>query len=115
MTFFSQSKADILGRLGELAHRPTITRLLAIALLVASVLSGFVTYLALTGEFGDNLSQTTVNLLLVLNLVLLLLLGAVVSGNWSHFGWSVVAACWVRACICAWCYGSASSPWCRQS
>ena len=79
MTIFSQSKVDILGRLGEIAHRPTITRLLAIALLAASVLSGFVTYLALTGELGDNLSQTTVNLLLVLNLVLLLLLGAVVS------------------------------------
>jgi len=75
----SIKKADILGRLSDLAHRPTITRVLAIALLVASVLSGFATYLALTGEFGDDISQTTVMLLLILNLVLLLLLGAVVS------------------------------------
>ena len=72
-------KLDILSRLGDLAHRPIVTRALAIALLVASVLSGFATYLALTGEFGDDISQTTVLLLLILNLVLLLLLGAVVS------------------------------------
>src|SRR5262245_36894434 len=84
MAFFTHSKADILGRLSELAHRPTITHLLSIALLAASVLSGFATYLALTGEFGDDLSQTTVNLLLILNLVLLLLLGAAVS-------WQLVA------------------------
>jgi two-component system nitrogen regulation sensor histidine kinase NtrY len=72
-------KLDMLSRLGDLAHRPIVTRALAIALLVASVLSGFATYLALTGEFGDDISQTTVLLLLILNLVLLLLLGAVVS------------------------------------
>src|SRR5262245_58208152 len=75
----STKKLDILGRLGDLAHRPIVTRVRAIALFVASVLSGFDTYLALTGEFGDDISQTTVLLLLILNLVLLLLLGAVVS------------------------------------
>jgi len=75
----STKKLDILGRLGDLAHRPIVTRVLAISLLAASVLSGFATYLALTGEFGEDISQTTVLLLLILNLVLLLLLGAVVS------------------------------------
>src|SRR5262245_32325975 len=78
-TIGSTKGLDILGRLGELAHRPIVTRVLAISLLAASVLSGFATYLALTGEFGEDISQTTVLLLLILNLVLLLLLGAVVS------------------------------------
>jgi two-component system nitrogen regulation sensor histidine kinase NtrY len=70
---------DILGRLGELAHRPGITRALAAALLIASVLSGFATYLSLTGSLAVDPNRNTVLLLLVLNLVLLLLLGAVVS------------------------------------
>ena len=74
-------KVDVLGRLSDLMHRPTITRFLAIALLAASVISGFATYLALTGGFGEGISasSTTVLLLMISNLVLLLLLAAVVS------------------------------------
>ncbi|MEX0697376.1 MAG: PAS domain-containing sensor histidine kinase [Dongiaceae bacterium] len=66
-------------RLGAWARRVGLERKLSVALLVAALLSGVATYLALTGAFGIAPEPRTIFLLLLLNLVVLLLLGTVVA------------------------------------
>ena len=66
-------------RLGAWARRVGLERKLSAALLVAALLSGVATYLALTGAFGIAPEPRTILLLLLLNLVVLLLLGTVVA------------------------------------
>ena len=61
------------------AGRMGLARKLAIALTVAAIASGIATYVALTGSTPFGPDPTTILILLNINLVLLLLLGAVVA------------------------------------
>ncbi len=67
------------GRLMEWAGQVRLARKLAIALTVAAMASGVATYVALTGSAPFDPDPTTVLVLLTVDLVLLLLLGAVVA------------------------------------
>ncbi|HET6223539.1 MAG TPA: PAS domain-containing sensor histidine kinase, partial [Dongiaceae bacterium] len=75
----AESASQFLSLLAAFARRPRLHRTLASALLVAALLSGFVTYVTLSGAFGIQGSIETVQLLLLLDLVLLLMLGVVVA------------------------------------
>jgi two-component system nitrogen regulation sensor histidine kinase NtrY len=70
------STTRLLSRVAAIGRQPRIYRSLAIALLVAALLSGLATYAALTGTFP--VPPTTVKLLLLLDLVFLPLLATVV-------------------------------------
>jgi two-component system nitrogen regulation sensor histidine kinase NtrY len=66
-------------RLGAWARRVGLERKAAGALAIAAILSGLVTYVTLTGAPEAGLDPNTVLALIVLNLVLLLIFGAVVA------------------------------------
>ncbi|MGH6930810.1 MAG: ATP-binding protein [Dongiaceae bacterium] len=65
-------------RIAGIGRNRGLQRVLAIMLLAAALLSGTATYTALTGAFGVQRDVKVVQLLLVLDLILLLLLGAAV-------------------------------------
>ncbi|WP_425449945.1 ATP-binding protein [Virgifigura deserti] len=73
------SPVKMLRRLTRWGRSVRLERKLAVTLLVAALLSGFATYLALTGAFGIAPKPDTILLLLLLNLVVLLLLGTLVA------------------------------------
>ena len=76
---FLSSRAIFFGRLIRWARVVSLTRKLSIALAAAAIVSGIATYGAMTGSapFGSNASNVLI--LLNIDLVLLLLLGAVVA------------------------------------
>ncbi len=80
MTFdVAATTSSVLARIAALARLPGLQRALAITLLLAALLSVAATYMAMAGTFETRPNPGTVLLLLVLDLVLLLLLGAVVA------------------------------------
>lgn len=68
-----------LMRFGLWARRKGVGRKLAIALAVAALLSGIATYVVMTGRAPTDANSNAVQVLLLLDLVLLLVLGAVVA------------------------------------
>lgn len=72
------SRASLARRLFDWAHRAGLSRKLAIALAFAAVASGVATYVVITDQ-GFTPNPRTVLFLQLLNLILLLLLGAVVA------------------------------------
>ena len=70
------STSRLVSRVAAIGREPRVHRSLAIALLVAALLSGLATYAALTGTFA--VSPTIVKLLLLLDLVFLPLLATIV-------------------------------------
>ncbi len=67
------------GGIARWARRQGLDRKLAIFLLIAAVLSGFATYLAMSGAFDIRPEPFTILILLLVNLCVLLLLGTVVA------------------------------------
>jgi two-component system nitrogen regulation sensor histidine kinase NtrY len=74
----SAARAPLARRLLDWAHRAGLSRKLAIGLAFAAVASGVVTYIVITDQ-GFTPNPRTVLFLQLLNLILLLLLGAVVA------------------------------------